>query len=229
MLAGFSVFTLISLEKGLAGEASCGCFGRLIEVNPFLTAIGDLAIVVVLLRWRPIRSFFSIRRAIAVVVVWMLIGIPAAYAMATYTPLLLTDAGTIVGNGKLVVLKPESWIGKRCPLLPFINDVPDLSCAAVASVRDKLTEGKWLIVLYHHDCPKCKRALPKYEELARQSCINSMGPRVLLVEMPPYRSSFDEANLCESAGAGSAHRYKRLVRRHADRNVCCRRCRSEST
>jgi hypothetical protein len=51
-LACFSAFALVSLGKGLAGEASCGCFGRW-ELNPFLTATTDAAIVASLLRWRP--------------------------------------------------------------------------------------------------------------------------------------------------------------------------------
>ena len=75
-LACFGAFTLVSLGKGLMGEASCGCYGRLIEVNPFLTAASDAAIVIALLRWRPKHSFFSIRRAVTVMAVWALVGIP---------------------------------------------------------------------------------------------------------------------------------------------------------
>ena len=51
-LGCFSMFTLVSLSKGLAGEASCHCFGRL-PTNPFLTATLDLSFVVALLIWRP--------------------------------------------------------------------------------------------------------------------------------------------------------------------------------
>ena len=87
------------------------------------------------------------------VLLWLSLGIPAAFAMSSYTDTTLSDAGEIIGDGKTVVLEPEKWIGKRFPLLDYID------------IGDKLKEGSWVVVLYHHDCPKCKEAMPKYEEL----------------------------------------------------------------
>jgi uncharacterized membrane protein len=83
-LTCFSAFALVAMGKGLAGEASCHCFGRW-EVNPFWTATMDVAIVVSLLRWRPrqvaadSRQLFA--RATCVLVVWLAVGVPAALAM----------------------------------------------------------------------------------------------------------------------------------------------------
>ena len=91
-LACFGLFTCVSLCKALSGHASCGCFGR-VPVNPWYTGTLDLAVMASLLRWRPKESFFTIHRATAVLVIWLLIGIPAAYAMGSYTTIILSDAG----------------------------------------------------------------------------------------------------------------------------------------
>jgi hypothetical protein len=47
-----------------------------------------------------------------------------------YTETTLSDAGEIIGDGKIVVLEPEKWIGKRFPLLDYID------------IGDRLKEGK---------------------------------------------------------------------------------------
>jgi hypothetical protein len=87
----FNLFTVISLYKALVGYSSCGCFGAA-KIWPGYTAAADLAIVLSLLRWRPsdqqspvsvfrllwpfstLHSSFSIRRASAVLVIWLLAG-----------------------------------------------------------------------------------------------------------------------------------------------------------
>lgn len=92
----FGAFALVSLGKGLGGEASCGCFGRW-QVNPFLTATLDLVIVVPLLRWRPTRRFSAnfrqvFARAMCVLVICLTVGLPAAFAMSSYTETIWKSA-----------------------------------------------------------------------------------------------------------------------------------------
>lgn len=87
--------------------------------------------------------------------------------MASYSETTLSYAGEIIGDGKIVVLEPEKWIGKRFPLLDYID------------IGDKLKEGKWLVLLYHHDCPKCQEALSTLQHLARLQ-------QIAVVQMPPY-------------------------------------------
>ena len=173
-LACFSVFTLVSLGKGLLGEASCGCFGHLIEVNPFVTAALDLAIVLSLLRWRPQQSSFSIHKAVTATAIWTLGAILAAFAMASYTPTTLSDNGKVVGNDRVVVLEPEKWLGKQFPLLNYID------------IGSQLREGKWIVLLYHHDCPKCLDAIVQFDTQAHRWSMTPTAPRVALLEMPPF-------------------------------------------
>ena len=177
-LACFSLFTCVSLYKALSGYASCGCFGR-VPVNPWYTATLDLGIVLSLLYWRPTGrgAWFAIGRTtgwgpsrfsrndtgtvplphtacvrvVGVLAAWLVVGLPAAYAMTSYTPTTLSDAGDVIGDGKVVVLEPEKWIGKRFPLLDYID------------IGDRLKQGKWLVLLYHHDCPKCQTVVRTLE------------------------------------------------------------------
>ncbi len=51
-LAAFHVFFTLSLSRALAGEESCGCFGR-VTVDPRWTAALDFAAILALWRWRP--------------------------------------------------------------------------------------------------------------------------------------------------------------------------------
>jgi hypothetical protein len=52
-LGAFLAFFGVSISKALAGEASCGCFGAVVQMSPRFTAIMDLAVIVALFRWRP--------------------------------------------------------------------------------------------------------------------------------------------------------------------------------
>ena len=48
----FAVFASVSFYKGIAGEASCGCFGAA-QINPWYTMTFDLIVVGMLLALRP--------------------------------------------------------------------------------------------------------------------------------------------------------------------------------
>ncbi len=86
----------------------------------------------------------------------------------------------------MVVLKPEKWIGRPFPLLPFIEDCPDQLKLGQQPLRKRLAEGDWIVVLYHYDCPKCKQAIVKYEALARHSAGVPQFSHIALIEIPPY-------------------------------------------
>jgi hypothetical protein len=174
----FALFTCVSFYKAISGHATCGCFGR-VPVNPWYTTTLDVSIVFSLLRWRPKgqESLFSVnlrhlpQRAAGVLATWLMVGLPAAFAMGSYSDTTLSDAGDLIGNGTIVVLEPEKWIGKRFPLLDYID------------IGDKLREGEWLVLLYHPDCPDCQRAI---KELSHETPVGAKQMRVALIEVPPY-------------------------------------------
>lgn len=171
------LFACVSLGKALSGTASCGCFGR-VEVNPWYTFTLDVACVLALLRWRPtgvtlIPSRAFLLRGTVVILSWLMVGVPAAVAMGTYQPSLLGEDGIIVGDDDLIILEPEKWIGKRFPLLDFID------------IGHQLAEGQWLVLLYHRDCPKCQQVI---QDLPRSTGEFSTD-QIALIEMPPYDDS----------------------------------------
>ncbi len=171
---GFSgMFGCVSLWIAVSGGASCGGFG-LLPFSPWYAAALGLAIACSLVRWRPRESSFAFGQALAVLAVWFLIGLPGAYVMAACARATISDAGEIAGDSTVVVLEPEQWVGEQFSLLEYID------------VGDQLAKGKWLVVLYHHDCPECRSVLPKYEQLSRDLASRGEPLRVALIEMPPY-------------------------------------------
>ncbi|MFO7907696.1 MAG: hypothetical protein R6U98_33930, partial [Pirellulaceae bacterium] len=59
-------------------------------------------------------------------------------------------------------------------------------------LRQRLAEDEWIVVLYHRGCPSCQEAIPKYEELARQSAEDASRPGVALIEVPAYGEAQSE-------------------------------------
>ena len=192
-LGCFSAFTCVSLYKALSGYATCGCFGT-VPVNPWYTSTLDLAFVVSLVICRPLHlpllcssgtegedrsrsallSSAVFRRVSTVFLIWMSIGLPAAYAMGGYTDTTLSEAGEIIGDGNIVVLEPETWIGNRFPLLPYIKPFSDVTSPGDIPLRERLAEGEWTVVLYRHGCPKCRELLEHYGQSFQQEAIRVM-------------------------------------------------------
>ncbi|MFV1965061.1 MAG: hypothetical protein ACC628_06530 [Pirellulaceae bacterium] len=94
--------------------------------------------------------------------------------MAKYRPIVLAAPGDIANAHGTLVLEPERWLGKRCPLLSLVD------------IGNGLAIGDWFVVLYRHDCPVCQNVLPHDRPLGGHFAQESSGPRLALVEMPPY-------------------------------------------
>jgi len=185
VLAVFSVFAIVALKKALSGESSCGCFGRF-EVNPWWTLGLDIFVLGAIWKW---RTFQSKRlapdasceivaspkegnrvRTFAVAGVVLLVGVPISIQMLSAHHATLTRDGAIEGDDELVILEPEEWIDQPLPIAAHID------------IGEQLLKGPWILVLFHHDCPKCQEALPQYEQLAQEGS----RKRIAIVEVPPY-------------------------------------------
>jgi hypothetical protein len=143
----FVVFAGVSLFKGLSGDPSCGCFGRL-PVSPWLTLVLDLGVVAILLGCQPRRAEglrlgagAQARPLAKFLAVWAVAGIAAFLALVRSSETMATELGDALASGHGVALRPERWVGKRLPLLRSID------------VDARLDQGSWLIVVYNFDSP----------------------------------------------------------------------------
>lgn len=166
----FSVFSAITLYKAITGAASCGCFGS-VEVNPWITLfVIDMPAVIALAVFRP-RGLQLVdwppmpRFAVSAVFAIAVLGVS--------TPILAFNEPAVV-TSSYEVLEPEAWVGKK---LPIIEDI---------DIGKQLETGIWLVLLYHHDCPDCVAAIPKYEKMARDFAGNGDFLQIALIEVPPY-------------------------------------------
>ncbi|NIU14382.1 MAG: hypothetical protein GWN76_10340 [candidate division Zixibacteria bacterium] len=180
----FSAFSLITLYKGLSGAESCGCFGT-VHVNPWLTLFAiDLPAVIALSIFRPVLLFKREPESMRILIQEFFTPLPSAYRFATTTCLALLILGIttpILAFNKPAkittsyeVLEPETWVGKKLPILGHID------------IAYSLKKGNWLVLLYHHDCPDCAAAIPKYEKMARDFAGNEDFLQIALIEVPPY-------------------------------------------
>jgi len=139
----FGVFAAVSLYYGISGAESCGCFGR-VHVNPWWTFALDVVVLVALLcvrsSWQHGQPV-AIRRVRMAGAVFVVIGGWMGYLMATGEPARLTADGVILGEGNLVVLEPEKWVGQVLPVLKYID------------VGERFAAGNWTLLFYHSDCP----------------------------------------------------------------------------
>jgi hypothetical protein len=170
-LVAFHIFFTVSLSQALAGQESCGCFGS-VPVDPRWTAALDLLAILALWRWRPVESLGRLLRArslrvAASLAVLLLVGIPGGFVLAARWP-------EIEADGSRVVVKPEKWVGRRCPLLPYTD------------IGAELSRGRWLVILYHHNCPRCQEVVPIYEAKARAAAANPAAPRIAFLAVPPH-------------------------------------------
>jgi len=169
-LSCFSLFSFITLYKGLSSAESCGCFGS-VHVNPWITLFAiDLPAVMALAVFRPkgekLFAWPSTPRfatAAAVSLVALGVTIPV---LAFNKPAGITSS--------YEVLEPEAWVGRKLPILEHVD------------IGEQLETGIWLVLLYHHDCPDCAAAIPKYERIARDMAGNEDFLRIALIEVPPY-------------------------------------------
>jgi hypothetical protein len=93
--------------------------------------------------------------------------------LGTSAPLLALNKPAVV-TSSYEVLEPETWVGRKLPILEHID------------IAEKLSRDKWLILLYQHDCPDCIKAIAKYEQMARDLAGNEDFLQIALIELPPY-------------------------------------------
>jgi hypothetical protein len=176
LLAGcFILFIGVSFDRAIAGESSCGCFGRFL-VDPWFTFAFDAAAIVALALVQPSTessgSRTGVRRrcalfASAVLMAFVVLGVIPHTGNAQ-----LGDDGELIGTGNDVLLSPQDWIGRRFPLTRHIDIGPSLM------------DGRWALMFYRPDCSVCRTALAEFVGLAYQLNNQDSSMRLALIEVP---------------------------------------------
>jgi hypothetical protein len=112
---------------------------------------------------------------------WLIIAIPTSYAIMAVDKIDMSDVGVkvVVANGqKTVLLEPGKWVGKKFPLLPFIDS---------ADIREQLKFGDHIIVLFHYNCSKCMTLI--------NHLISEQVQCVVCVEIPPCGNGLNRASV----------------------------------
>lgn len=116
----FLVFTIGSGYKLINGAASCGCFGKL-EVDPLHTLIVDMIALGFLWTSRQgieEASSTVMQRVLPRFATIALLACVVAATTAVYGQSRFTrGSGLLESTDELVLLEPETWVGKRWPLI----------------------------------------------------------------------------------------------------------------
>ncbi len=175
----FFGFAIVSLIKAISGEGSCGCFGT-VAVNPWITTVFDLGIVVLLCFFYERDKRFALKWSrkerhllITAVSIWLILSIPTMW----FVPSLKQSESSPLGKefmgpmGKMMIqMEPSEWIGKEFPLFGRIDDIE-------ADV-EQLRHGVRKVVLIHADCRKCLHLLNELQEQKTNG--------VIVIEVPSF-------------------------------------------
>jgi len=187
----FGTFAGVALYNGLTSAASCGCFG-LIHVSPWVTATLDVAAVFLLYQWRPdsnrqlVDSTDVPDKLILLTLCVASLVTPIVSLVSRDRLCAIADSPGVFVAREQVLLDPEKWISARLPVADEID------------IGERLTTGAWVILLYHHDCPRCEAAIPHYTNRAAQLAPSSGAHGIALIEIPP----------CDSSEPHRSHRYQ---------------------
>lgn len=179
-ICSFVIFSGTSLYLAGTGQSSCGCFGG-VSINPWKIAALDVAAVIGLLYFKPQpnigRSRHSSRAIVAILGVT--VGLAVLVLPQALIPSRQLEDGFVAGPGRIMVLRPEQWVGRPFPLLPYVITAQDVS------------RGNWLILLFHPGCPKCQHVI---QHLSEYKLADWPDERVMLVEVPPYSTETEKFN-----------------------------------
>jgi len=87
-----------------------------------------------------------------------------------------TPSKAPAAGAALAILEPADWAGGQLPILDRID------------VSEKLSAGRWNVVMYHHTCPYCRDSLGTFEK----DLSGREGIGFALVETPPYARAEDD-------------------------------------
>lgn len=175
----FGLFIGVTAYKIKIGAESCGCFGR-VKVNPWITFSAiDIPLFLGLVIFRPkglkllpppwpsARHFFGV-------------AIPTFIAFGIIMPVLIFNKPPDKTD-KYEVIHPAEWIGEA-------QNHREWSMLKHIDIADSLRSNIVIVVFYSNECDTCHKAIPLYDQMARDMAGNEDSLRFALIEIPPYDS-----------------------------------------
>ncbi|MDD5064770.1 MAG: hypothetical protein PHQ35_08455 [Phycisphaerae bacterium] len=175
----FGLFILVTLQKGLIGAESCGCFGR-VKVNPWITfAVIDIPIFLGLIIFRP-KGLKLLPPPWPSAAHFFGVAIPTFIAFGIIMPVLVFNKPPDKTD-KYEVVRPAEWIGQtEWPMLKHID------------IAGSLKSNIVIVMLYSNECETCHEAIPLYDRMARDMAGNEDSIRFAFIEIPPYASGKED-------------------------------------
>jgi thiol-disulfide isomerase/thioredoxin len=183
----FGLFIAVTLQKGLIGAESCGCFGR-VKVNPWITLSAidiPLFLGLVIFRtkglkllpppWPKAAHFFGV-------------AIPTFIAFSVIMPVLIFNKPPDKTD-KYEVVKPKEWIRKEPLSEKQVSE--EWSMFKHIDIADSLRSNIVIVVFYSTGCDTCHKAIPLYDQMGRDMAGNEDSIRFAFIEIPPYASEKD--------------------------------------
>ena len=190
----FWAFACVSLYKAMRGDAACGCFGTA-GISPWYTLTLDACVVASLLVSRPrnmrLKSQLSTQvlgRLGLVCMIWLVAGGYAGLRARAAESAPFTAYREIGDGGNVIVSVPETWVGRRFPLLDRID------------IGAQLQSGKWEVLLFRRDCGECTEAVDSLRDAPQELG----GRRIALVEISGLgeQTGFTPSSVVEGRLAG---------------------------
>lgn len=149
-LALLTLFLIIASYHWYTGAADCGCFGA-VAVHPRWTVLLDGAMLVGigLTTAKSRRAFASDSYPVSnLKSPRIFLGLAISLSIPTSTVLALAPQSN-VDSPKTVFLDVDSWVGKKLPLLDYIE----------SPIAEQLTNGSALVLLMDGNCAHCRDRL----------------------------------------------------------------------
>lgn len=181
-MAFFAVVFCVAATEAIQRKASCGCFGQLV-VPPWVTALGDAAALAALWFCPPRDAALTSTRRLMSGIGLLLAIVGICLGIEVRRPHFVTLGrldGDVPGQslgtaGASVDLRPSQWVGNRFPL-----------AAHIAVVGPQLMQGRWIVLLVHHDCAHCLAAIDMFEAESINAISKPGAPGLVVIELPPY-------------------------------------------
>jgi len=170
-LCAFFGFIFVTLQKGIIGAESCGCFGT-VSVNPWITlTLVDIPLFLAFAIFRP-KGEKLLPPPWPNLKYFLAIAIPTFILLPTIEYILITNKPPMA-TATYEVLNVKNWTANQSwPLLEYVD------------IGDRIQTGDWIVFMYHNDCPDCRLAIPKYEKFYGDLKGNNV--EMAFIEMQPY-------------------------------------------